>query len=144
MILVVADHEATRAQVARMVRGIGYQVRTARDGPNALRCVRRFGSELRLLLTELVMPRMDGAELGERARELVPRLEVVLMSDPPRGETAELVRGYPEFPLLEKPVTFGALYDTLTGLIGVPAGPEPKERPRRPARYRTRDRGVVE
>jgi hypothetical protein len=49
---------------------------------------------------------MDGGELAERACELQPKLQIALMSTEPNGHDAELLAGYPEFRVLQKPVTF--------------------------------------
>ncbi len=76
-----------------MVRALGYQARTARDGREALRYIQQHPGEIRLVLTDVVMPYMDGGELAERARDLHPRLPIILMSAYPVGEIAELVAG---------------------------------------------------
>jgi CheY-like chemotaxis protein len=116
-----------------MVRGIGYPAHSARDGREALRCLRQHPGETRLLIADLVMPLMDGGELGERACELQPRLAVVLMSADPLGVDAELLAGYPEFRVLTKPVAFARLYEVLVELLGPPLGARRGLRPR-PAR----------
>ncbi|HEU5303121.1 MAG TPA: response regulator [Gemmatimonadales bacterium] len=126
-VLVVDDEETPRSLACRLVRALGYQARAARDGREALRHLQHHPGEVRLVLADLVMPYMDGAELGERARDLQPRLPVVLMSSKPQGDAAELVAAYPEFPFLEKPLTTEALYRVLTQLLG----PSPASRGRR-------------
>jgi two-component system response regulator YesN len=73
------------------------------------------------VLTDVIMPYMDGGELSERVRDLHPRLAIVLMSAYPVGEIAELVASYPELPFLEKPFTTEALHRVLTPLLGPPA-----------------------
>jgi len=120
-VLIVDDEETPRSVTCRMVRALGYQARTARDGREALRYLQQHPGEVRLLLTDVVMPYMDGGELAERARDLHPRLPIVLMSAYPSGEIAELVAAYPEFPFLAKPFTTERLYQTLTPLLGAPA-----------------------
>jgi CheY-like chemotaxis protein len=85
------------------------------------------------------MPYMDGGELAERARDLHPRLPVVLMSPYAEGQVADLLAAYPELPFLEKPFTTEALHRTLTPLLG----PAPGSRGRRAndrVRYRDRTR----
>jgi two-component system cell cycle sensor histidine kinase/response regulator CckA len=101
-----------------MVRSLGYEARSARDGREALRYLEQHPGEVRLVLTDLVMPYMDGAELAERARDLQPRLPVILMSTKLEDDAAELVAGYPELPFLEKPFTTEALYRVLTQSLG--------------------------
>jgi two-component system, cell cycle sensor histidine kinase and response regulator CckA len=138
-VLIVDDEETPRAIACRMVRGLGYQARSARDGREALRYLQQHPGEVRLVLTDLVMPYMDGGELAERARDLHPRLPIVLMSTAPAGDAAELVAAYPELPFLEKPFSTETLSRVLTPLLG----PEPGPRGRRAndrVRYQDRTR----
>jgi two-component system, cell cycle sensor histidine kinase and response regulator CckA len=119
-VLIVDDEETPRSTTCRMVRALGYQARAARDGREALRYLQQHPGEVRLVLTDVIMPYMDGGELAERARDLHPRLPIVLMSAYPEGEIAELIAGYPELPFLEKPFTTEALHRVLTPLLGPP------------------------
>src|SRR5215208_89728 len=138
-VLVVDDEETPRSVTARMVRAVGFPTRTARDGREALRYIQQHPGEIRLMLTDVIMPYMDGGELSERVRDLHPRLPIVLMSAYPGEEIAELVEAYPELPFLEKPFTPEELHRALTPLLGPPA----KEKGRRAndrIRYRDRTR----
>src|SRR3954447_21896615 len=120
-VLVVDDEETPRSVTARMVRAVGYATRTARDGREALRYIQQHPGEIRLVLTDVIMPYMDGGELAERMRDLHSRLPIVLMSAYPVGEIADLVAAYPELPFLEKPFTTETLQRILTSLLGPPA-----------------------
>jgi CheY-like chemotaxis protein len=135
-VLIVDDEETPRSTTCRMVRALGYQARTARDGREALRYIQQHPGEIRLVLTDVVMPYMDGGELAERARDLHPRLPIILMSAYPVGEIAELVAAYPELPFLEKPFTTETLHKFLTPILGPPT---PRGR-RANDRVRYRDR----
>src|SRR5215213_7117215 len=126
-VLVVDDEETPRSVTARMVRAVGYPTRTARDGREALRYIQQHPGEIRLVLSDVIMPYMDGGELAERVRDLHPRLPIVLMSAYPMGEIAELVAAYPELPFLEKPFTTETLHKVLTPMLG----PPPRARGRR-------------
>ncbi len=121
-VLVVDDEETPRSTTCRMVRALGYQARSARDGREALRYIQQHPGEIRLILTDVIMPYMDGGELAERARDLHPRLPIILMSAYPVGEIAELVAAYPELPFLEKPFTTETLQRILISLLGAPGG----------------------
>jgi two-component system, cell cycle sensor histidine kinase and response regulator CckA len=120
-VLIVDDEETPRTVTCRMVRALGYQARSARDGREALRYLQQHPGEVRLVLTDVVMPYMDGGELAERARDLHPRLPVVLMSAHPTGEIADLIAAYPELPFIAKPFTTEKLAQVLTPLLGAPA-----------------------
>jgi two-component system cell cycle sensor histidine kinase/response regulator CckA len=138
-VLVVDDEETPRSTTCRMVRALGYPTRSARDGREALRYVQQHPGEIRLVLTDVIMPYMDGGELSERLRDLHPRLAIVLMSAYPVGEIAELVAAYPELPFLEKPFTTEALHRVLTPLLGPPARAKGRRTNDR-VRYRDRTR----
>jgi two-component system, cell cycle sensor histidine kinase and response regulator CckA len=120
-VLIVDDEETPRSVTCRMVRALGYQAQSARDGREALRYLQQHPGEIRLLLTDVVMPYMDGGELAERARDLHPRLPIVLMSSHPVENIADLLDGYPELPFLAKPFTTEKLYQVLTPLLGAHA-----------------------
>ena len=72
LVLVVADELTHRSIVARMVRTLGYPVRTCGSSSAALRFLREHPREVRLLLADLALRRMDRGELAERARDLRP------------------------------------------------------------------------
>jgi two-component system cell cycle sensor histidine kinase/response regulator CckA len=137
-VLVVEDEAMPRAEICRMVRGLGYQVRTARNGREALRHVEQHPGEIRLILTDVVMPYMDGGELVERVRDHAPAIRTVLMSESMDGEAGEVIAAYPETPFLRKPFSFSELYATLNWLIGGP-GMSPWPRPGKPAFHRERE-----
>jgi two-component system cell cycle sensor histidine kinase/response regulator CckA len=138
-VLVVDDEETPRSVTCRMVRALGYPTRNARDGREALRYIQQHPGEVRLVLTDVIMPYMDGGELAERIRDLHPRMPVVLMSAYPEGDIADLVAGYPELPFLEKPFTTEALSRVLTPLLGAPARAKGRRANDR-IRYRDRTR----
>jgi CheY-like chemotaxis protein len=120
VVLVVDDEFTPRSIVSRMVRAMGYPARSCRSGPDALRFLAAHPRRVRLLLADLGMPRMDGGELAERARDLDPTLRVVLLVDPADPHAVELLHGYRDFPYLNKPVSFGDLYGWLQQLLGAP------------------------
>jgi two-component system, cell cycle sensor histidine kinase and response regulator CckA len=139
LILVVDDQPAPRSEICRMVRGFGYPVRSAGSGREALELMTEHPREVRLLIADLGMPRMDGGELAERARDVDPSLRVLLLLEPGDPRVAELEPGYRDLPSLRKPVTFGDLYRKTLDLIGPSVGP-PGDRPGRP-RSRARRSG---
>ena len=79
-ILVVDDEELVRRFAARVLRGRGYSVAEAGDGVQALARIDEAGDAVRLVLSDIVMPRMSGVELAERLSVARPDLPVILMS----------------------------------------------------------------
>jgi two-component system response regulator HydG len=86
LIMVVDDEEANRLTIERILVREGYDVRHAEDGRQALDRIR--DEPPALLLTDLKMPGMDGLALMRAARQLVPDLEVILMTAYGTVETA--------------------------------------------------------
>ncbi len=117
--ILLADDEPTpRAEAARLLRGgLGCRVCEARDGRQAFRLFRQHPGRIRLVLTDFIMPLMDGGELAERVRDIDPRMPIVLMSTPLSDEAAELLRGYSDLPLLQKPFTYWELYRVVVPLL---------------------------
>ena len=141
-VLIVDDEETPRSVTCRMIRALGYQAQIAHDGREALRYLQQHPGEVRLLLTDMVMPYMDGGELAERARDLHPHLPIVLMSANPGGEIAELIAAYPELPFITKPFTTEKLSQLLTPLLGGSARARGRRaNDRVPYRDRTRQPG---
>jgi two-component system, cell cycle sensor histidine kinase and response regulator CckA len=79
-ILVVEDEEMLRTLISRMLRLAGYQVLTASHGGEALFLCERYEGRIDLLLTDVVMPHMNGRELAERLAEGYPTMKVLFMS----------------------------------------------------------------
>src|SRR5574338_965130 len=79
-ILVVDDEEVVRRFAARVLLGRGHTVAEAADGRKALAKVEELGSDVRLVLSDIVMPSMNGVELTEQLSILRPDLPVILMS----------------------------------------------------------------
>lgn len=78
-VLVVEDEEDYRILMAGHLRRKGYDVLTAKDGVEGLQVLREAG-DVEVLVSDLMMPEMDGLELLEHAKEDDPYLEVVVIS----------------------------------------------------------------
>ena len=79
-ILLVEDEEAVRSFAARALKLRGYQVLEAAGGEEALDVVRRHAANIHLLITDVVMPNMDGPTLVRAIRRLRPEIAVIFMS----------------------------------------------------------------
>lgn len=80
VILVAEDEEIVQNMVKLTLERDGYCVLTAGDGLEALEVVRRFPGTIHLLLTDVLMPRMDGLELARLMRMERPATPVLVMS----------------------------------------------------------------
>ena len=79
-VLVVDDEPALRGLVARMLRLEGHRVLEAAGGTDAIALYCQHISDIAVVVTDVVMPGMDGRVLANRLLELNPSLGVVLMS----------------------------------------------------------------
>jgi PAS domain S-box-containing protein len=79
-VILAEDDDAVRQYTARVLTMAGYRVVTAENGAEALRVAAEQRSPVQLLLTDVVMPGMNGAQLAERFRALHPQARIVFMS----------------------------------------------------------------
>jgi two-component system cell cycle sensor histidine kinase/response regulator CckA len=79
-VLLVEDEDAVRLFGARALRNKGYRVLEANDGEHALDVINEFGNPIDLILTDVMMPGMDGHTLVRLILEEIPDIKVILMS----------------------------------------------------------------
>jgi two-component system, cell cycle sensor histidine kinase and response regulator CckA len=79
-ILLVEDEEAVRSFAARALKLRGYQVLEASGGEEALEIVRNHPGIIHLLITDVVMPNMDGPTLVRTVKRIKPDIHVIFMS----------------------------------------------------------------
>lgn len=86
-VLLVEDNETLRNVILSMLQSLGYEVLAADSPQHALDICQRRGEEVDLLLTDLVMPGMSGAELRDQILVMRPCLQVLFMS----GYTGDVI-----------------------------------------------------
>ena len=79
-ILLVEDEDAVRVFSARALRNKGYQVLEAKNGEAAMQLLTTEGAKVDLLITDVVMPQMDGPTLARNVRRMRPDMKVVFIS----------------------------------------------------------------
>jgi two-component system, cell cycle sensor histidine kinase and response regulator CckA len=79
-VLVVDDESAVRRFAVRVLEREGFLVIEARDGAEALDLVRAGGSSVDVVVSDIVMPRVNGVELMQGLATSHPELPVILMS----------------------------------------------------------------
>ena len=87
LVLLVEDEVAIMEMSRLMLERIGYQVLAAGTPQEALRLAGEHAGRIRLLITDVVMPEMNGRELAERLRAICPDIQTLFMS----GYTANII-----------------------------------------------------
>ncbi len=79
-VMLVEDEDPVRIFGARALRNKGYKVLEAKSGEGALEAIRDAEEPIDLLITDVVMPRMDGPALVRQVRESHPEMKVIFIS----------------------------------------------------------------
>ncbi|MGZ8473645.1 MAG: hybrid sensor histidine kinase/response regulator [Candidatus Deferrimicrobiaceae bacterium] len=116
-ILLVDDEESLIALGARMLEHLGFTVLTAADGLQAVDVYRERGKEIDLVLMDLTMPHMDGAEAFGELRRLNPDVRVVLASGYSHEDVASRFAGKGLSGVLQKPYTLLKMREALARLL---------------------------
>jgi CheY-like chemotaxis protein len=116
-VLVAEDEDVARRLVSRLLEGEGYRILEARDGGQALRMAHEASPILNLVVTDIVMPGMDGWELGRRLAIDCPAVPVLYLSAYPRADIFHRGASSDDVPFLEKPFSSDLFLETVRGLI---------------------------
>ena len=121
-ILLVEDDDPVRTFGARALRNRGYQVIEAKGGDAALALMREHAGKIDLLITDVVMPQMDGPTLVREMRELDPELKVIFISGYAEDSFRQRLGSGEGIHFLPKPFSLKQLTIKVKDVIsGVPA-----------------------
>jgi signal transduction histidine kinase/DNA-binding LacI/PurR family transcriptional regulator/ActR/RegA family two-component response regulator len=104
-ILLVEDDAGVRRAARTFLEEHGYHVLEASRGSEALRLCHEHDAPIDLILTDVVMPEMNGRELVDRLAQICPETPVLYMSGHTDSETVRLKAGEGMIHLLQKPFT---------------------------------------
>jgi PAS domain S-box-containing protein len=117
-ILLVEDEVTILAMTKRMLQGLGYTVLPASTPGEAIRLASEFAGEIHLLLTDVIMPEMNGRTLSEELLRIHPRMKCAFMS----GYTADIIAQQGVISkgvcFIQKPFSMAILAATLRELLG--------------------------
>ncbi|MEQ8735050.1 MAG: PAS domain-containing protein [Rhodospirillaceae bacterium] len=120
-VLLVEDEDAVRVFAARALKNKGYDVLEARTGEQAMEMLQE-GTPLDLLITDMMMPGMDGGTLARFVRVERPEVRIILIS----GYSEEVARGdvvdSPDIHFLPKPFSLGQLATKVKDVLAGPSG----------------------
>jgi len=116
-VLVVEDEPSVRKSVTLALTRLGFTVLAAEDGVEAVEIFREHQDEIRLVLCDLTMPRMNGWETLTALRQIAPGVPVILSSG--YSEAQVMDGNHPELPqaVLSKPYEFKALADAIRQIL---------------------------
>jgi len=104
-LLVAEDEEPVRKIVLRILEKQGYQLLEADHGEAALKKSQETSGPIHLLLTDTIMPKMNGKELAQKLKKSRPKMKVIFMSGYPQEVLARQGTLDPDIHLLQKPFT---------------------------------------
>ena len=115
-ILIVDDELSVREFVSRVLNNAGYETALALDGPGALQAARSWG-RFDMLLTDIMMPHMNGDELANRLRSSEPALKVLYLTGYCNQLFIEKVALREGEAFLDKPCTVRGLLEAVSLLL---------------------------
>jgi CheY-like chemotaxis protein len=104
-VLVVEDEDIVRDLVCEVLEDQGYNVMCARDGIEALNMAEDYDGPIHLLVTDVIMPHMNGQELAGKLSQLRPDMKILYVSGYSDNEIGDHGHLDPRYELLQKPFT---------------------------------------
>jgi two-component system cell cycle sensor histidine kinase/response regulator CckA len=108
-LLLVEDEDAVRMFSSRALKNKGYTVLEARGGEEALKILEQEGDKIHIMITDVVMPEMDGPTLYNNMRDRWPKIKVIFMSGYTEDRLREQFTSGEEIYFLGKPFTLKQL-----------------------------------
>ncbi len=109
LVLLVEDEDAVRSIAAKTLRRRGYDVLEAEDGEKALAILQENRGKIDVMVTDVVMPGMDGVALLEAAHEYLGHTRVIFISGYAEDQFSETLARHPDVSFLPKPFTLSQL-----------------------------------
>jgi PAS domain S-box-containing protein len=116
-ILLVDDEKSLRDIGSSMLEVLGFKVQTASDGIEAVEFYRQRQKEIDLVLLDLTMPRMGGAQAFTKMHDLNPDIRVVLASGYSEEDVSSQFAGKGLAGVLQKPYTLAKLKEVLSEIL---------------------------
>jgi two-component system cell cycle sensor histidine kinase/response regulator CckA len=108
-ILFVEDEDAVRGVAAKLLRARGYEVIEAASGEEALEYAQGHAGEIDLMISDVVMPGMQGPDLLKQARQYLGSAPVMFISGYAESEFSDLLEGEKNVSFLPKPIDIKTL-----------------------------------
>jgi CheY-like chemotaxis protein len=118
-VLVIEDDSDVRGYVVEILRELDYRVFDAEDAEAALALIEQKSLRVDLLLTDVVLPGLNGRQVAERIRAAQPAAKVLFMTGYSRNAIVHQGRLDPGVELIQKPLTRSALAARIAGILDV-------------------------
>lgn len=115
--MLVEDEESVRRLIASILGMQAYRVLEAGHGEEALAISEDFGGDIHLLVTDIMMPIMNGQELATRLSALRPRMPVLFISGYPGKHVPPTLDQNAQVDYLAKPFRVDILLDKVKALL---------------------------
>ena len=119
-ILLVEDEDGLRSLNARGLRSRGYTVIEAANGVEAMEAIEREEGEIDLVVSDVVMPEMDGPTLLTEMRKRNPDLRIIFVSGYAEDAFEKSLPENEQFAFLAKPFTLSQLVATVKETVNAP------------------------
>ena len=124
-ILLVEDEESLRQAAVHALREQGYKVHDVGNGIDAVRVCDELEGELHLLITDVVMPQMDGRELASYVTKARPNTKILYVSGYAKGAILDKGELEPNSEFLAKPFRLSELLQKVREVFGTVAAAAP-------------------
>jgi DNA-binding NtrC family response regulator len=133
LVLCVDDEPTLLRACTAAVQRVGFRAEAAEDGATGLALFRERRDEVCLVLTDIVMPGINGIDMAQRMLQLKTHTKILLMSADSDLVIGRQVRRR-QLPLIRKPFNYAKLIEEIRSTVGVPeatkaadwASPPPK------------------
>jgi signal transduction histidine kinase/CHASE1-domain containing sensor protein len=116
-ILLVEDEEAVLKLAKTMLQRLGYIVLSAEKPSEAIQMADEYEGDIHLLITDVVMPEMNGVKLAERLNSMRPKMKCLFMSGYTANVIAHLGILSEDMHLIQKPFSFNILAHKVRGIL---------------------------
>jgi len=118
-ILLVDDEDSIRLVAKRILEQLGYHILPASNGPEALEIFLRERDRVNLVILDMIMPGMGGAEVYQKLREIDPLVRVLLSSGYSLDGEAEKILEAGAQGFIQKPYRIAALSHKVAEILGI-------------------------
>lgn len=111
IVLLVDDKEIVRRITEEMLISSGYEVLTADSAEMALKIAETHQKKINLLLTDCLLPKLNGFELYLKIKSMIPGMKVIFMSGYSEKEALSMTENTEEYLFIAKPFSLKSLLD---------------------------------